>query len=220
MWHCSSCESSVSSGCDRPVPAKGWRNRHPPKFRNKTLHQCLRLGKLVRFADLLRKGASMMKLNKKRESVIESLFELRSGMRGPIGDKSYLESCMRNLNENDHVYDYNTALSIVIHESTWFTSANINSNRLLELACKYDELDFCNFLIKKGADVYILLKSPDYIYMLRNKNKCVVLIQYIINKNACDEAKRLHDNDKNSWLYKDYLCNDIFKSIISYVNCG
>lgn len=156
---------------------------------HKTLHQCLRQNLQDRFIFLLKSGAGLMKQNKWGETVIKVILE----------NKNFV------------------ALYYTMEYSTWLTPQRIDKHKILSLAMHYDSRGFATFLINKGANIY-----DNSLINLRlnnsrtNSSAANYLIQQMI-KNECAVVKDLHENDKKSWLYKDYLCNDVFDIIMSYL---
>lgn len=49
-----------------------------------------------------------------------------------------------------------------------------------------------------------------------NLHRSPMLIK-IMMLQECETVKKLHNYDPNSWLYKDYLCPDIFRIIMDYL---
>lgn len=180
--------SGVSSNEEYSPPAKPRRIHHGP--RNKTLHQCLKQDLKSRFIFLLANGASLMKLDKHKQTVIEVI--LRDG---PVD-----------------------ALPLAMKHSTWLISSKSDKNKLLGFAAMHENTEFTEFLVAIGANIFSI--SSRYCrYGIKTfiSNKAVLFLNEFMINRECKTVNILHNDDPNSWLYKDYLCPDIFRIIIDYL---
>lgn len=155
--------------------------------RNKTLHQCLSLNWRERFIFLLERGASLMKKNRQGITVIERIL----------------------------YNSYHVALDAVINHSTWFTPQKIDQNGLMKLAVITNNNLFAEFLLMKGGSVYNICPNKRIYDWLPN-HTANYLTKYMI-RFECETIKKLHESDETSWLYKDYLCEDVFGIIMGYI---